>query len=89
MADRGMGIEASEIKRIFEPFYRSSKVTARQIHGTGLGLSLAQRIAEAMGGRISVVSGMNIGTTFTLHLPITKGAELNSASAGAQRVTLL
>jgi signal transduction histidine kinase len=87
VADRGIGIEASEIGRIFEPFYRSPRVTARQIHGTGLGLSLAQRIAEAMGGRISVVSAMNMGTTFTLHLQIAKGGELHLAPAGGQQTS--
>jgi signal transduction histidine kinase len=87
VADHGIGIEASEMGRIFEPFYRSPRVTARQIHGTGLGLSLAQRIAEAMGGRISVVSAMNMGTTFTLHLQIAKGGDLHLAPAGGQRAS--
>jgi signal transduction histidine kinase len=87
IADRGIGIETAEIGRIFEPFYRSPRVTARQIHGTGLGLSLAQRIAEGMGGRISVVSAVNVGSTFTLHLQIAKGGEVNSATAGARRAT--
>jgi signal transduction histidine kinase len=47
---------------------RSPKVVAAQIHGTGLGLALAKRIAEALGGRISVVSELGVGSTFTLHL---------------------
>jgi len=68
--DRGLGIDHSEIGRIFEPFYRSPRVTAAQIHGTGLGLALAKNIVEAMGGRVSVVSELGIGSTFTLHLPI-------------------
>jgi signal transduction histidine kinase len=87
VTDRGIGIEASEIGHIFEPFYRSPRVTARQIHGTGLGLSLAQRIAGAMGGRISVVSGFNAGTTFTLHLQIAKGDDPHSAPAASQRAS--
>jgi signal transduction histidine kinase len=73
IVDRGMGIDPSEIAKIFEPFYRSSRVVAAQIHGTGLGLSLAKRIAEAMGGRLSVVSELSVGSTFTLHLEIAKG----------------
>src|ERR1700730_17360622 len=40
-----------------------------QIHGTGLGLSLAKRLALAMGGRLSVVSEVGVGSIFTLHLP--------------------
>jgi signal transduction histidine kinase len=68
--DRGIGIDPSEIARIFEPFYRSPAVTAAQIHGTGLGLPVARAIAEAMGGRLSVASELGIGSVFTLHLPI-------------------
>lgn len=69
VADRGIGIQASEIDDIFEPFYRSDTVTAAQIHGTGLGLPLAKSIAEAMGGRLTVESKLGQGSTFTLHLP--------------------
>ncbi len=67
--DHGIGIDASELQQIFEPFYRSPVVKAAQIHGTGLGLPLARSIAEAMGGRISVVSKVGVGSRFTLHLP--------------------
>jgi signal transduction histidine kinase len=54
-------------------------VHAAQIHGTGLGLSLAKRIAEAMTGRLSVVSELSVGSTFTLHLNIAKGEEIEMA----------
>jgi signal transduction histidine kinase len=67
--DRGMGIEASDLPRIFDPFFRGAHVIAAQIHGTGLGLSLAKRIAEAMGGSLSVTSKPGQGSTFVLHLP--------------------
>lgn len=66
--DHGEGISNAELPHIFEPFFRSPKVVAAQIHGTGLGLALAKRIAEALGGRISVVSELGVGSTFTLHL---------------------
>jgi nitrogen-specific signal transduction histidine kinase len=81
VTDRGIGIEASEITQIFDPFFRSPRVTAAQVHGTGLGLSLAKRIAEAMGGRLSVISELNAGSTFTLHLQIAKGEELRPVTA--------
>jgi len=74
--DHGEGISASEMPHIFEPFYRSPKVVVAQIHGTGLGLALAKRIAEALGGRISVVSELGVGSTFTLHLPAASAQEL-------------
>lgn len=74
--DRGIGIDSSEIEHIFDPFYRSPRVNAAQIHGTGLGLSLAKRIAESMGGRVSVSSELSAGSTFTLHLQIAKGDQM-------------
>jgi signal transduction histidine kinase len=74
--DHGEGISTSELQRVFEPFYRSPKVVAAQIHGTGLGLALTKRIAEALGGRISVVSELGVGSTFTLHLPAASAQEL-------------
>jgi signal transduction histidine kinase len=66
--DRGMGIHSSELKRIFEPFYRSGDAMRAQIPGTGLGLSVAQHLAEAIGGRLSVKSEVGLGSVFTLHL---------------------
>jgi signal transduction histidine kinase len=84
VADRGIGIERSELGRIFDPFYRSPRVNEAQIHGTGLGLSLAKRIAEAMGGRLSVVSELSTGSTFTLHLRIAKGEDPSAAPAASR-----
>jgi signal transduction histidine kinase len=76
--DRGLGISPSELDRIFEPFYRSPNVLAAQIHGTGLGLSVARHIAEAMGGRVSVTSEVGVGSVFILHLRIAEEAYPNS-----------
>jgi len=84
VSDRGIGIDGSELADIFEPFYRSSRVNALQIHGTGLGLSLAKRTMEAMGGKISVVSELSIGSTFTIHLPTTERNGLERARATPQ-----
>ena len=67
--DRGLGIAALELPHIFEPFYRSREVTAAQIHGSGLGLSLVKRIIEAHGGRVTVESAVRRGSRFTLRLP--------------------
>jgi signal transduction histidine kinase len=69
IADRGIGIDAADLPHIFEPFYRSPSAAAAQIHGTGLGLTLAKRIAEAMKGQLTVTSNPGRGSTFTLHLP--------------------
>jgi signal transduction histidine kinase len=66
--DRGLGIHSSELKHIFEPFYRSPEARLAQIPGTGLGLSVCKHLAEAMGGRVSVSSEIGVGSIFTLHL---------------------
>jgi len=84
ISDRGIGIDGSDLPNIFEPFYRSPRVSASQIHGTGLGLSLAKRITEAMGGRISVVSELSVGSTFVMHLPAAEGKELEMARLSPQ-----
>jgi signal transduction histidine kinase len=78
--DHGSGIGSSELPHIFEPFYRSPSVVDAQIHGTGLGLAVAKRIAEAMGGRLSVASKVGAGSTFTLHLPAALKSEAEMAS---------
>jgi signal transduction histidine kinase len=75
--DRGMGIDHSELGHVFEPFYRSPRVSAAQIHGTGLGLPLAKNIVEAMGGRISVDSELGVGSVFTLHLPVAEEGKVH------------
>jgi signal transduction histidine kinase len=68
--DHGPGISAADLPQIFKPFYRSPKVVDAQIHGTGLGLAVAKRIAEAMGGSLTVASEAGVGSSFTLHLPV-------------------
>ena len=70
--DRGVGIGESDLAHVFEPFYRSAKSVDAQIHGTGLGLAVAARIAEAIGGRLSVTSEVEVGSIFTLHLRVAK-----------------
>jgi signal transduction histidine kinase len=68
VADKGPGIAASEIKHIFEPFYRSPSVAGSNVHGTGLGLPLARTIVEAMRGSLTVASEPGQGSAFTIHL---------------------
>ncbi|HEY6253355.1 MAG TPA: HAMP domain-containing sensor histidine kinase [Candidatus Angelobacter sp.] len=84
--DKGLGISAGELRRIFEPFYRSRSVDAGQIHGTGLGLSLARDIAAAMGGRLTVTSEPGKGSCFTLYLRFAEVAELQTAPQAAAAV---
>jgi len=80
--DGGPGISRSDLPRIFEPFFRSPRVAAAQIHGTGLGLSIAKSMIEAVGGRLSVVSKVGVGSTFTLYLPAAEdNSEMGAGSA--------
>jgi two-component system, OmpR family, sensor histidine kinase SenX3 len=68
--DRGVGIPAEELKRIFKRFYRVPGRTMRQVKGTGLGLFIVRAIARTHGGRVFAESeGVGRGTTVTLELP--------------------
>ena len=85
--DHGIGIDSTDLPHIFEPFYRSPSVAAAQIHGTGLGLPLAKSIAEAMGGKITVVSKIGVGSIFTLHLPTMKKGSWQEEPLGSDLLT--
>lgn len=74
VADHGLGIDSEDLPYIFDAFYRGRSVTEAQIHGTGLGLSLAKSFAQAAGGNISVISSPGEGACFTLRLPAAKPA---------------
>jgi signal transduction histidine kinase len=69
VSDTGIGISEEQQAAIFERFYRTDKARSREMGGSGLGLSIAQRIAQAHNGKITVVSQLNQGSTFTLWLP--------------------
>jgi signal transduction histidine kinase len=67
--DTGVGISPDDIQNIFRPFYRGS--TSRATHsGSGLGLSIVQRIIELHHGTISVESTLKHGSTFMITLPM-------------------
>lgn len=68
VADRGVGIPASERERIFTKFYRVAHPN-RGIRGTGMGLAIVKGLVEAHGGRIAVESAPGHGSTFVLTLP--------------------
>jgi signal transduction histidine kinase len=67
--DRGIGISKSDLRHIFEPFFRARSVVDSQIHGNGLGLSVVRQTAVAHGGRAYAVSEPGKGSKFTIELP--------------------
>ncbi len=66
ISDTGRGISPEVLPRIFDPFYTTRDVGS----GTGLGLTVCRDIFTAHGGNIEVESKLNVGTTFTIHLPL-------------------
>jgi len=79
--DSGRGIGPEDLPHVFERFYRADRSRTRGSGGTGLGLAIAKHIVEAHGGRISVSSRANEGTTFKVTLP-RGGSGPDAGSAG-------
>lgn len=72
--DSGQGISVEDQKLIFEPFYRSNKVS-NFVEGTGVGLALVVRLTEAMGGKVHLESTLGEGSTFYLDFPAHEAPE--------------
>jgi signal transduction histidine kinase len=63
--DRGVGIKAEDLPRIFEPYFTTKRT------GSGLGLAIARNVVEGLGGTIAVTSRTGVGTEITIELPAT------------------
>jgi signal transduction histidine kinase len=68
--DTGVGIGEEFAQKMFDAFQQESSGTDREFEGSGLGLTITQRLVEAMGGDIAVDSVKGEGTTMTVRLPL-------------------
>ena len=75
VSDTGVGIFSEKIDMIFEEFYQVDEDFTRQFGGLGLGLSLAKKQADFIGGKITVESKVGKGSSFTLTIPVSKTAK--------------
>jgi signal transduction histidine kinase len=70
VADTGIGIDPRHLDNVFEDFTQIDSVVQRRVTGTGLGLPLTRKLARLLGGDVTVVSELNVGSTFTATLPL-------------------
>ena len=96
--DSGVGIEENQHSRIFEAFRQKSGQNEAKYGGTGLGLSITKKLVELMGGRISLTSQVNEGSTFRIEFPdvetrdgsiVSKTANVDPSSVEFQESTIL
>ena len=77
--DTGPGIAADKLDLLFKPFSQVDSSLSRKFQGTGLGLAICKRLSEAMGGTIIVESVLNLGSVFTLRLPLDQQESVQKA----------
>jgi signal transduction histidine kinase/HPt (histidine-containing phosphotransfer) domain-containing protein/ActR/RegA family two-component response regulator len=82
--DTGIGIEAGAISRLFEKFEQANAATSRKYGGAGLGLAICKKIVDALGGSIEVRSQRDVGSVFTVQLPLLAGQPAPQRQAQAR-----
>jgi signal transduction histidine kinase len=75
VADRGLGIDASDLPHIFKPFYRGRRAVEAQVRGTGVGLSVVLHVVQSHGGDVHLDSRAGEGTTVTVVLPVAPASD--------------
>lgn len=85
--DSGCGIRKENLEKIFRPFEQEGSKTSKDYGGTGLGLAISRRLAELMGGRITVESRPGTGSLFTVEIPFREAYFSETVLQGAQQNT--
>jgi len=81
--DTGIGMEPEKVPELFEPFRQASEGLGRKYEGTGLGLSVARRAVDRMGGAIDVETAPDEGTCVTVTLPLVEGLPEDASASTA------
>ncbi len=83
VADQGIGMSDEELAMLFQSFQQADSSTSRKYGGTGLGLAISRQLAELMEGRLEVHSEQGHGSTFTLSIPLKRGAPQHDDGPGS------
>jgi signal transduction histidine kinase/HPt (histidine-containing phosphotransfer) domain-containing protein/ActR/RegA family two-component response regulator len=83
VTDTGIGISADERARLFQPFAQADSSTTRRFGGSGLGLSIVRRLAQLMGGDVTVRSKPGVGSVFTVSLQLRAAPEASALPTAA------